>query len=79
MRNLLEHVRKRDYHAVKRGAQAIYRALSRAEAITAFRCFRGRWQRDYGSMVRRLERDLPELLSFFALPGNCGANCAPPT
>jgi transposase-like protein len=23
---------------------------------------------DYGSLVRRLERDLPELLSFFAFP-----------
>ena len=41
-------------------------ADARREA--AFRRFRRRWQRDYGPMVRRLERDLPELLSFFALP-----------
>ncbi len=68
MRNLLEQVRKRDYDEVKRGAQAIYRAESRAEAVAAFRRFRARWQPDYGSIVRRLERDLPELLSFFALP-----------
>lgn len=68
MRNILEHVRKCDYEEVKRGAQAIYRAQGRAEAIRAFRRFRGRWQRAYGSMVRRLERDLPELLSFFARP-----------
>jgi putative transposase len=68
MRNLLEHVRKRDYDEVKQGAQAIYRADSRTQAQAAFRHFRARWLREYAPMVRRLERDLPELLSFFALP-----------
>jgi transposase-like protein len=68
MRNILEHVRKRDYDAVKQGAQAIYRAENRRQAEAAFRAFRRRWQREYGPMVRRLERDLPELLSFFSFP-----------
>ena len=68
MRNILEHVRKRDYEEVKRGAQAIYRADSRAQAEAAFRRFRARWRGDYGPMARRLERDLPELLAFFAFP-----------
>lgn len=68
MRNILEHVRKRDYDEVKGGAQAIYRAESRRQAEAAFRRFRQRWQREYGPMVRRLERDLPELLSFFSFP-----------
>ena len=68
MRNLLEQVRKRDYDEVKRAAQAIYRADSRTQAQAAFRRFRARWLREYGPMLRRLERDLPELLSFFALP-----------
>jgi putative transposase len=68
MRNILEHVRKRDYDEVKRGAQAIYRADNRRQAEAAFRAFRQRWQREYGPMVRRLERDLPELLSFFSFP-----------
>jgi len=68
MRNILEHVRRRDYDEVRQGAQAIYRAESRAQAVAAFRRFRARWRRDYGPMVRRLERDLPQLLSFFALP-----------
>jgi putative transposase len=68
MRNILEHVRKRDYDEVKRGAQAIYRAENRRQAEAAFRAFRRRWQREYGPMVRRLERDLPELLSFFSFP-----------
>jgi putative transposase len=68
MRNILEHVRKRDYDAVKSDAQAIYRAESRRQAVAAFRRFRRRWQNDYGSMVRQLERDLPELLSFYSFP-----------
>jgi putative transposase len=68
MRNILERVRKCDYDEVKRDAQAIYLAESRPRAEAAFRNFRARWRRAYGSVVRRLERDLPELLSFFALP-----------
>jgi len=68
MRNILEKVRKRDYDEVKRDAQAIYGADSRRQAVAAFRDFRRRWQASYGAMVRRLERDLPELLSFFSFP-----------
>jgi transposase-like protein len=68
MRNILEKVRKRDYDEVKAGAQAIYLAQSRAQAEAAFRRFRARWLREYGPMVRRLDRDLAELLSVFAFP-----------
>jgi transposase-like protein len=53
---------------VKAGAQAIYRADGRRQAEAAFRAFRARWLRTYPAVVRRLERDLPELLSFFAFP-----------
>jgi putative transposase len=58
----------RDYDEVKTSAQAIYGADNRAQAQAAFRRFRARWLREFGPMVRRLERDLPELLSFFSLP-----------
>jgi len=68
MRNILEKARKRDYDQVKAGAQAIYRAESRTQAVSAFRLFRSRWCRAYPAMVRRLQQDLPELLSFFAFP-----------
>jgi transposase-like protein len=68
MRNLLEKSRKSDYDEVKRGAQAIYLAESRSRAEAAFRAFRARWRRAYPAMIRRLEQDLPELLSFFAFP-----------
>ncbi|MGC1373418.1 MAG: transposase [Candidatus Sulfotelmatobacter sp.] len=52
----------------KAGAQAIYLAEGRKQAEAAFRKFRTRWQRAYPAMVKRLGRDLPELLSFFAFP-----------
>ena len=68
MRNILEKARKCDYDEVKAGAQAIYLAESRAQAEAAFRKFRARWQRIYPGAVKRLGRDLPELLSFFAFP-----------
>jgi putative transposase len=68
MRNLLEKVRRRHHDEVKRDAQAIYGADSRRQAVAAFRAFRRRWQPVYGPMVRQLERDLPELLSFFSFP-----------
>ncbi len=68
MRNILEKVRKRDYEAVKTGAQAIYRAEGRSKAQQAFRKFRDRWRATYASMVKQLEKDLPELLTFFDFP-----------
>jgi putative transposase len=68
MRNILEHVRRRDYEEVKAGAQSIYRADDRRGAQAAFRAFQARWKEVYPSVVKRLGRDLPELLSFFGFP-----------
>jgi putative transposase len=68
MRNLLEKVRKRDSDRVKADAQAIYLAESRQAARAAFRVFRFHWRSTYPAMVKRLERDLPELLAFFSFP-----------
>ncbi len=68
MRNILDKVRKRDYDAVKTGAQAIYLADGRGQAVAAARAFCRRWRSEYSSMVKQLERDLPELLAFFRFP-----------
>jgi putative transposase len=68
MRNILEKVRKRDYDAVKTGAQAIYCADNLRQAQQAFRRFQARWQGVYTSMVKQLEKDLLELLTFFDFP-----------
>ena len=68
MRKILEKVRKRDYDAVKTDAQAIYLADGRRQAVAAAPAFCRRWRSDYPSVVKQLERDLPELLALFRLP-----------
>src|SRR5579863_6307026 len=68
MRNILEHVRRRDFPAVKNSAQAIYLASDRAAAQAAFEIFRRHWQSAYPAMVKKLGEDLPELLAFYRFP-----------
>jgi putative transposase len=68
MRNIREKTRQRDHDAVKADAQAIYLADGRRQAVAAARAFCRRWRSEYASLVRQLERDLPELLAFFAFP-----------
>jgi len=68
MRNLRDGVRRRDQGAVKRAAQRIYLAGNVVEARRALRRFRFHWQALYPALVRRLERELPELLVFFDFP-----------
>ena len=68
MRNLCEAVRRADHDAVKRDAQRIYQAANQAAARRAFERFRFRWRAQYSPLVRRLEQDLPALLTFFEFP-----------
>jgi putative transposase len=68
MRNILEKVKRRDEAQVKREARKIYLAKNAAAAKRAFERFRFHWRLRYPGMVRQLERDLPELLHFFAFP-----------
>ena len=68
MRNILEKVRQRDYDAVKADAQALYGASRLGRAQRAFQKFQARWREAYPAIVRQLQRDLPELLSFFQFP-----------
>jgi putative transposase len=68
MRNILEKVRQSDYDVVKAEAQAIYLADGRAQAQAAARALCQHWRTAYPRMVRQLQADLPELLSFFCFP-----------
>lgn len=68
MRNLRDGVRRRDQAQVKCDAQRLYLAQNALQARRAFQRFRFHWQRPYPALVRRLERDLPELLTFFDFP-----------
>jgi transposase-like protein len=68
MRNITEAVRRRDHDQVKQDAQKIYLAPSLAEAREAFRRFQRIWQTVYPQVVKSLEKDLPDLLNFYAFP-----------
>jgi putative transposase len=68
MRNILEKVRRVDHDAVKADAQAIYQADGLGASRLAFQEFKLRWQSRYPSVVKQLEQDLPDLLSFFHSP-----------
>jgi putative transposase len=68
MRNIREKGRKRDRDELKQMAQAIYLAENRKQARAAFRRFKLRWQTEYPTMVKQLEKDLPDLLAFFDFP-----------
>jgi putative transposase len=68
MRNLRDGVRRRDQAPVKHDAQRIYLARNSAEARRAFQRFQFHWHAPYPALVKRLERDLPELLTFFDFP-----------
>ncbi len=68
MRNLRDGVRRRDQDRVKRDAQRIYQAPNLTQARQAFRELQSRWQSAYPNLVRRLGRELPELLNFFQFP-----------
>jgi putative transposase len=70
MRNIREKARKRDRDELKQMAQAIYLAEDRKKARAAFRCFKLRWQTEYPTMVKQLEKDLPQLLAFFNFPNH---------
>jgi transposase-like protein len=61
-------VRRSDHDRIKQDAQKIYQAPSLAEARGAFRNFQRTGQSAYPRPVRSLEKDLPELLNFYAFP-----------
>jgi len=68
MRNLVQASRRRDVEALTADARAIYNADGIRQARRAFEKFRRRWQVSYPSLVHRLEKDLPDLLTFYQFP-----------
>ena len=68
MRNLVQAARKRDREALTADARAIYQADGLVPARRAFEKFRRHWQAGYPGLVHRLEKDLPDLLTFYQFP-----------
>jgi len=67
LRNIADKVPKKEGSCVREAA-AIYRAASRPRAERAFRQWKAKWQPLRPRAVASVERDLDELLNFFAVP-----------
>lgn len=68
LRNVVNKVRRVEQKSVLAGAQAIYLADTRKDALAAFREWKKRWQAPYPKAVACLEGDLDTLLCCFDYP-----------
>lgn len=68
LRNVANHIRRRDEKACLQGARSIYLADSRREALRSYRLWQQEWQSQYPEAVRCLGRDIDELLNFLNVP-----------
>jgi putative transposase len=68
VRNILEALPLAERRPCLRGLRAIYRARTRRAAVAAYWRWASAWRTRHPVLVRRLERDLDELLAVFALP-----------
>ena len=67
MRNIADKLPRKESSCVVEAA-AIYRASNKNQALTAFRQWRQAWQHRRPRAVACVQRDLEQLLSFFAVP-----------
>ncbi len=68
LRNVAQHLKVAQREPCLAEAARIYQASSRREAIRQFRQWRQHWHKEAPKAVARLEKDLEELLAFFAQP-----------
>lgn len=68
LRNVANVLKKSQRELCLKEAAGIYQASSRREAIRRYRDWKARWQKQAPKAVACLEKDLEELLTFFAQP-----------
>lgn len=68
LRNVANHLRRRDQKECMKQARKIYLADNRKTAVQAFRAWENKWQEQYPKAIKCLERDLDELLNFLNCP-----------
>jgi len=68
LRNVAGLLHRKTQLACLRDAKRIYQAENRREAGQRFRAWAATWRAGEPDAVRCLERDLPELFAFFAVP-----------
>lgn len=68
LRNATKRLKKADIASFKIDTRKIYNASTHREAVTAFKELRKNWQRVSPNVVKCIEQDLDELLSFLTIP-----------
>jgi putative transposase len=68
LRNVANHIRRKDQKECMRQAKRIYLAENRRAAVIALREWETRWQSQYPKAIKCLENDLEELLNFLDCP-----------
>lgn len=74
VRNILEALPLAERRPCLRGLRSIYRARTRRAAVAAYWRWAKAWRPRHPVIVRRLERDLDDLLAVFALPEHARAS-----
>jgi putative transposase len=68
LRNVANHIRRKDQKECLKQARQIYLAGNRKTAIKAFREWKNKWVEKYPQAIQCLESDLEELLNFLDCP-----------
>ena len=68
VRNVLAKVTKKSKQAVADDLRSIFYASSKSKALEFYAIFRTKWQSDFPSAVKCLERSLESCLTFFICP-----------
>jgi transposase-like protein len=68
MRNLLGRLRAKQREGCFAQLRTVYQAKNRTEAREQYRCWAEAWRKDAPEAVACVEKDLEELLNFFAEP-----------
>jgi putative transposase len=68
LRNVANHIRRKDQKECLKQARRIYLAENRKKAVKAFREWRNKWQDSYPEAIKCLENDLDEMLNFLDCP-----------
>jgi len=70
LRNVSNKLRRVDQKECVADARGIYLAENRKEAVRAYKGWKDNWQSRYPEAVNCIEKDLDELLNFFAVPSD---------
>lgn len=68
LRNVANHIRRKDQKECLKQARQIYLAANRKAAVKAFQEWKNQWQAQYPKAISCLENDLDELLNFLDCP-----------